>query len=242
VVHLSIVIPAYNEEKRIGATLDKIYDFLSSKNYNFEVIVVDDGSMDRTVDVAAASRLSQENKLRVLKNAANRGKGFSVKTGIINSNGEYILFSDADLSTPIEEVDKLIEYVKKDYDVVIGSRSVTGSKVIVHQLWYRELMGKVFNLFVKLLLISEFRDTQCGFKLFRGSVAHEIAGLMKINGFTFDVEMLYIAKSKGYKIKEVGVSWENSTESKVGLFHSPASMFLDLFRIKIPRKSSRVRR
>ena len=231
--YLSVIIPAYNEGQRIGETLLKIGEFFKKKNYDYEIIVVDDGSSDDTILKAESSIVATEGRLRVVKNGINKGKGFSVKSGILNSSAEFILFSDADISTPIEEVDRLLEYVKKDYDVVIGSRSITGSSVVVHQPWYRELMGKVFNLFVKMLIMRGFNDTQCGFKLFKGDVAREIARHMRINGFAFDVEMLHIAKIKKYNIKECGVLWENSPESKVKLFHSPLNMFLDLFKIKV---------
>lgn len=240
--YLSIVIPAYNEGQRIAKTLSRIYDFLKTKKYDYKVIVVDDGSSDDTVLKARESLLGKEGMLEVVSNGVNIGKGRAVKNGILNSDGEYLLFSDADLSTPIEEVDKLFTHIEKGADAVIGSRSAAGSKVVVHQSWYRELMGKTFNMFVKLLLIRDFNDTQCGFKLFKGKVVRDIAGLMRIDGFAFDVEMLYIARSKGYKIKEAGISWENSTESKVKFFHSPASMFIDLFRIKTLHKSYKTRR
>lgn len=231
--YLSIIIPSYNEKGRIGATLGKIYDFLKTKNYAYEIIVVDDGSLDDTVQVVLNSQLYKEEKLKLIKNGINKGKGYSVKNGIFNSVGDYVLFSDADLSTPIEEFDKLLGIMSKGYDIVIGSRALKDSSVVLHQPWYRELMGKVFNLFVKMLLIGEFKDTQCGFKLFKGDVAREIARHMRVDGFAFDVEMLYIARVKKYKIKESGVRWENSPESKVRLFHSPVSMFFDLIKIKI---------
>ncbi|MDP2929134.1 MAG: glycosyltransferase family 2 protein [Candidatus Omnitrophota bacterium] len=239
-IHLSVVIPAYNEETRIGPTLDEVYNFLSSKKYDFEVILVDDGSRDRTVDVAASSRLFEENKLTILKNGSNKGKGSSVKNGIIHSSGEFILFSDADLSTPIGEFDKLFGEINKGYDIVIGSRALKDSDVKVHQLWHREVMGKTFNFFVKLLLMRGLGDTQCGFKLFKGDAARKIAFSMKVKGFCFDVEMLYLAKIKGYNVREIGVIWENSPESKVRLFSSPLSMFLDLFAIKRIHKDRQI--
>ena len=232
-VYLSIVIPAYNEEKRIGATLDRIYDYVKTKGYDFEIIVVDDGSVDKTASVVNESRLVEENKVKVLNNGSNKGKGFSVKNGIANSNGEYILFSDADLSTPIEEVDKLFDEIKKGYDIVIGSRGLKDSDVRVHQPWYREIMGKTFNLFVKSVLFKGFNDTQCGFKLFKGPIAKDIASNLKIDGFAFDAEILYIALKKNYKIKEVPVVWVNSSHSKVSPVYEPLKMFKDLFVIKI---------
>jgi dolichyl-phosphate beta-glucosyltransferase len=231
-VYLSIVIPAYNEEKRIAGTLDKIHGFLKTKNYSYEVIVVDDGSADRTVGVSEESSLAKERSLRVVKNSGNKGKGFSVKSGILKSTGEFVLLSDADLSTPIGEIDKLFCAIKEGNDIVIGSRALKGSMVSVHQPWYREIMGKTFNFFVKMLLMRGFNDTQCGFKLLRGDVARSIAPTMKIDGFCFDVEMLYLARIKGYNIREIGVVWKNSPESKVRLIFSPLSMFLDLFSIK----------
>jgi len=231
-IYLSLILPAYNEGSRIGPTLDKIGDFLSKKSYDYEVILVDDGSVDNTIAVAEKSRLYKEDKLRIIKNGKNRGKGFSVKNGIFNSSGEYILFSDADLSTPIEEVDKLFGAINNGYDIVIGSRALKESQVIISQPWYRETMGKVFNLFVKSIVLKGFNDTQCGFKLFKSDTARYIASRLKIEGFSFDVEMLYIAIKKGYNIKEMPVVWLNSARSKVSPILDSARMFLDLIKIK----------
>lgn len=231
-MYLSIIIPAYNEAKKIKSTLSKIDEFISSKNYDYEVIIVDDGSTDKTIDEALKSRLDKGKKLKIIKNDINRGKGYSVKRGILNSQGEFLLISDADLSTPIEELDKLFHYINNGYDIVIGSRSVVDSDVQIHQPWYREKMGKVFNIFVKFLLLINFHDTQCGFKLLKGNVARDLALLMKIRDFCFDVELLYLAKIKGYRTKETGVIWRNSPQSKVKIISSSSTMFLDLFKIK----------
>lgn len=231
-MYLSIIVPAYNEEKRIGATLSRIYSFLSEKDYSFEVILVDDGSMDGTVSKSEHSALAKEGCLKVIRNEVNKGKGFSVRKGILNSSGEFIISSDADLSTPIEELNKLFDKIKDGYDIVIASRALDDSEVSIHQPFYREKMGKAFNFFVKLILLKDFNDTQCGFKLFKGDAARMLAKDMKIDGFCFDVEMLYLAKKKGLKIKEVGVRWENSPESKVRALSGSVSMFFDLFRIK----------
>lgn len=231
--YLSIIIPAYNEEERIANTLDRIHNFLKMKNYDYEVILVDDGSVDRTVSVAEESSLAKEQILKVVKNNANKGKGFSVRGGILNSAGEYILFSDADLSVPIEEVDKLFDSMKDGYDIAIGSRSLKGSDVRIHQPWYREIMGKTFNLFVKSFLFRTFNDTQCGFKLFKSSVAKDIMPELKIDGFSFDVEMLYTAVKKGYKIKEMPIIWLNSPKSKVNPLLDSIKMFFDLIKIKM---------
>lgn len=231
-IYLSIIIPAYNEENRIGPTLSGIYNFLKNKNYDYEVILVDDGSIDKTVVTAQGSEFAKANKLKIIRNGINKGKGFSIKNGILNSNGQFILFTDADLSTPMEEADKLFNYIEKGYDIVIGSRSISGSDVKVHQPFYREKMGRIFNFLVSILLMSGFNDTQCGFKLFKGSIARELGRELTINGFCFDVEMLYLAKRKGRKIAEVGIVWENSPQSKVLVINSSLSMFLDLFKIK----------
>lgn len=230
--YLSIIIPAYNEEKRIGLTLSMIGGFLKTKSYDYEVILVDDGSDDKTVLQAQNSELSKTNKLRIIKNDVNKGKGFSVRNGILNSSGEFVLFSDADLSTPIGETDKLFSHIKKGYDIVIGSRSIAGSDVLVRQPFYREKMGRIFNFLVNRLLISGFNDTQCGFKLFKGSIVREIGKELTIDGFCFDVEMLYLAKRKGCRIAEVGIVWENSIQSKVRVINSSLSMFMDLLKIK----------
>jgi len=231
-MHLSVVIPAYNEEKRIEDTLSRMYDYLRAKDFDYEVIVVDDGSSDDTVPRARESGLSREGKLKVVSNGENRGKGYSVKSGMAASSGDHVLICDADMSTPIEELDRLSAIAASGYDIVIGSRAVEGADVRVRQPWYRERMGKVFNFFVKLLLMSDFRDTQCGFKLFRGDAARDIAEDLKIEGFCFDVEMLYLAGKKGYKIREEGVVWDNSPQSKVRIMGSSLNMFLDLVRIK----------
>lgn len=229
---LSVIIPAYNEGRRIEKTLGILFNYFKEKDYDYEVIVVDDGSTDDTILKAQSSALAKNNKLKIVTNPGNKGKGYAIKNGIMHSHAEYILFTDADMSTPVEELDNMLGYVKQGYDIVIGSRDVEGSRVVLHQPWHREIMGKTFNLIVKAFLLKEFNDTQCGFKLFKGDIAREIAKDMRIDGFAFDVEMLYMARMRNYKVKELGVKWENSPESKVKILHSPISMFFDLFKIK----------
>jgi len=229
---LSVVIPAFNEEKRLKRTVERISEYLSGRQYDFEIIIVDDGSEDNTFSVAGEFAERTTFSAVVLKNDMNRGKGFSVKRGVLASKGEFVVFSDADLSTPIEELDKLFSCIESGYDIAIGSRGIKESEVRVRQPWYRQTMGRTFNVLVKLFLLKDFNDTQCGFKLFKGGIAREIARELKIDGFCFDVEMLYLAKKKGYRIKEIGVVWDNSIQSKVKVVNSSIGMFLDLFKIK----------
>ena len=232
IMNLSIIIPAYNEEKRLGRTLEEIRTYFQDKDCVYEVIIVDDGSSDNTTFVASDSLLAKESKLKVVKNEINRGKGFSVRRGMADAIGELILFSDADLSTPIEEIEKLNLHLLNGFDAAIGSRSIQGSQVKEPQPKYRVLMGKTFNLMVRAFVLKGFIDTQCGFKLFKKKCIENILPKMKINGFSFDVEMLYIATSNGYKIKEVPVVWIDSKGSKVNPLYDSAKMFMDLIFIK----------
>lgn len=231
-MHFSIIIPAYNEEERLKESLDKIHSYLNAKFFKYEVIVVNDGSTDNTKQSALSSSLYQTGKLKLLTNSQNKGKGFSVKKGILESKGNFVLFSDADLSTPIEEVEKLFKYVNSGYDIAIGSRSIKGADIRVHQPVYRELMGRFFNLIVKTVALKGIVDTQCGFKLFKSEVAKEIASRMQINGFSFDVEMLYLGKKIGYSVKEVPIVWINSPASRVEVFKDSLKMFSDVLSIK----------
>jgi len=229
---VSVVIPAFNEEGRLANTLERIYSYLSAKGWQYEVIVVDDGSIDRTKEIALASGLNRSGNLVLLRNEKNMGKGFSVRKGISASRFGYVLFSDADLSTPIEELDKLFSVIGPDYDIAIGSRSIAGAEVKIHQPFYREYMGRFFNLLVQSLVVKRFIDTQCGFKLFKAKQAKEIAAQLKINGYAFDVEMLYLSVIKGYRVKEVPVVWVNSPASRVNPLIDSVKMFFELLKIK----------
>lgn len=230
---LSVVIPAYNEEFRIGKSLQLICLYLAKKNYDFEIIVIDDGSADKTVEIAKKETEKIADKIQIICNSKNQGKGFSVKTGVLAATGDYVLFTDADLSTPIEEVTKLISYLENGYDIAIGSRDLPDSKVYIHQNWLRELMGKVFNKIARMLTFKDIHDSQCGFKCFKAQCAKELFGLQKYNGFSFDVEILFLAQKLGYKIKEVPVIWRNSPSSKVNIIADPLKMFRDLFCIRL---------
>ena len=230
-MYLSIVIPAYNEEGRIGTSLTEIYSFLKKRNYDFEIIVVDDGSKDKTLNLLSEYSQNIPN-LIVLKNESNQGKGFSVKKGVLNSKGDIILYTDADLSTPIEELDKLIYWLDEGYLISIGSRDLPESQVNRHQAWYRELMGKIFNRIIRLILNLDYHDTQCGFKCFRNDAALEIFKGLRLCGFSFDVEMLFVAKHRGIKVKEVPVRWYNSPESKVEIIRDSSKMLWDILKLR----------
>jgi dolichyl-phosphate beta-glucosyltransferase len=229
---LSLTIPTYNEEEVIDNTLKTVVQHLVKGAYSYEIIVVCDGCRDNTASLAQEAARNNSH-IKVINRQTNMGKGFSVKEGALSAGGEYIIFTDADLSTPIEEIDKLLKWMEEGYDIVIGSRALAESDIQVHQPWYREKMGKTFNLFVQALAVRGIKDTQCGFKGFRKDVAEKIFPLQTINGFGFDVELLYLAKKYGYTIKEIPVRWINREASRVNPLTHSSQMFLDLIRIRM---------
>ncbi len=227
---LSVVIPAYNEDKRIGNTIKNIENYLQKKCFDYEIIVVDDGSTDKTKEILR----EVSNNVILLENIQNKGKGYSVKKGILFAKKEMILFSDADLSTPIEELEKLIKYLEEGYDVVIGSRRLPDSQIKIKQPWNRQLAGKCFFLLIRFIALKKIKDTQCGFKLFKAKVIKELCNKQKLAGFSFDVELLFLAQIAGYSIKEVPVIWIDSPqESKVRLLKHSFKMFQDVLKIRI---------
>ena len=234
---LSIVIPVYNEEKRMHVSLSKVVDYVKKNGIsdNSEIIVVNDGSLDNTVSVINQFK-EDYNFIKLVDYKDNKGKGYAVKKGVLSAKGDYILFMDADLSTPLEEINKVIQFLDMSYDLSIGSRGLKDSKIIIRQPIYRRAMGKIFNLTVRLLLIKKIRDTQCGFKCFKKEIAREIFNQTKISGFCFDVEVLYIAQRKGYRIKEIPVKWYDFPDSKVGIFKDSLKMLIEIFKIKFINK------
>jgi dolichyl-phosphate beta-glucosyltransferase len=228
---LSVIIPAFNEQNRLGDTLDQLTAYFQDQSYEYEVIVVDDGSADKTQDVVN-NYTGHLSRLRLIANGRNMGKGYSVKHGVSKATGEFVLFYDADASTPINQIEKFWPYFENGNDVCIGSRSMPDSDVQVHQPWFRETMGRVFNLIVQIVAVRGFIDTQCGFKAFRAEAAREVFPRQTLAGFGFDVELLYIAKKHGYKICEVPVTWIDSPDSRVHPIKDAAKMFGELLTIR----------
>jgi glycosyltransferase involved in cell wall biosynthesis len=230
--YLSIVIPAYNEATRVGSTLEKVRQFLESRKYSTELIAVDDGSTDRTPDLLreTAARISS---MRVLRNEPNRGKGYSVRRGALEARGEFVLFTDADLSAPIEEAEKLLEALTSaGADAAVGSRALKRRLIGVHQPWFREVAGWGFNLLVRVLTGLKIRDTQCGLKLFRRASTRRAFELQRITGFGFDPELLFLIERLGGGIVEVPVRWNDNPATKVRFLRDAARMFLDLFAVR----------
>ena len=227
---LSVVVPAYNEENRLGDTLPVMYAYLKEHFSQFELIVVDDGSTDHTPSIVQEFA-PQHPEVWLLSYQPNRGKGYAVRTGILQSRGEWVLFSDADLATPIEELPNLAARLREGYDIAIASRAVRGAKLVIRQPWYREFAGRTFNLMVQLLAVPGIHDTQCGFKLFRQEAAREIFSRCEENGFSFDIEVLHVALRLGYRVAEVPVHWMHREGSKVRLVRDAVRMFLALLRI-----------
>lgn len=228
---LSIVIPAFDEERRLGPSLAAIRAWLTGKPFATEIIVVDDGSSDRTSAVAREG-LTGFPGFRLIRLETNRGKGCAVRTGILASAGDIILFTDADLATPIEELDKFLPRLDEGWDVVIGSRAIPGSDIRVRQARPRQAMGKFFNRLVRRFILKDFRDTQCGFKAFRRPAALDLFTRLKTSGFAFDVEVLVLARRLGYRIAEVPVVWRHSPPSRVRIVHSSWQMLKELWRIR----------
>lgn len=228
---LSVIIPAYNEESRIGKTLDVMGEYLATQPYKYEVIVVDDGSNDRTGQIVKEKEDNIPN-LRLIENDMNRGKGYTVRYGVSLAKGEVVLFFDADSSTPIDQVEKFWPMFEQGFSVCIGSRSLPDSNVEVHQPWFRENMGRVFNLFVRMIAIRGFVDTQCGFKAFSAEAAKVVFDRQTLSGFGFDVELLFIAKKHGFSIAEVPIKWIDSPDSRVHPIKDATRMFFELMSIR----------
>jgi dolichyl-phosphate beta-glucosyltransferase len=228
---LSLIIPAFNEEARIGPTLGACLEYCHRTARRVEVIVVDDGSLDRTSTVVN-SFASSHPEVRLIRLAENQGKGQAVRSGVVNAQGTRILFADADGATPISELESLEAALDGGADVAIGSRALQDHSVKINARWYRRAIGRIFHGLVELLTVPGVKDTQCGFKLFRGTVAHDLFSRMRVRGFSFDVEVLMMAQRGGYRIAEVPVNWTHQPGSKVNLVTDSARMLRDLFVIR----------
>jgi len=221
---LSVVIPAYNEERRLGATLESVLAFLRGKGEPFEVLVVDDGSRDGTAELARGHGVT------VISLPANRGKGAALKAGALASRGRRVLLIDADGSTPINEVDRLVPRLA-EASVVVGSRALASSQIAVHQPFYRRFLGKGFNAVLRVLGLTEFRDTQCGFKLLDGPLARRLFAELTVERFAYDVELLLLARRHGERVAEVGVAWADDASSRVHPVLDSSQMLWDVLRL-----------
>jgi dolichyl-phosphate beta-glucosyltransferase len=228
---LSVVVPAYNEAARIGPTLDRLCAFGESVPGGMEILVVDDGSTDGTSDLALQPQYREVRSLRWLRLAKNRGKGAALRTGVLASAGAEVLLCDADLSTPIEEYARLRPHLDRA-DVVLGSRSVAESRITRRQPAYRELMGRLFNVVVRVVAVGGIRDTQCGFKLLRGDLARGLFADLRIDRFAYDVELVWLARRRGATVTEVGVAWHDSPASSVHALRDSARMLVDVLKIR----------
>lgn len=226
--YLSIVIPAYNEALRVGKTLVEVQEYCSAQPFQIEVVLVDDGSRDRTPEIFKQFQALRPGT-RVLCNEANRGKGFSVRRGVLESRGKFVLFTDADLSAPIKEADKLLAAIESQtVDAAIGSRALDRSLIGVHQPWRREYAGRFFNVLVRLFTGLKIHDTQCGLKLFRIETTRRAFELQRAERFGFDPEVLFLIQRFGGKIVEVPVRWNDNPATKVHFLRDSALMFIDL--------------
>jgi dolichyl-phosphate beta-glucosyltransferase len=228
---LSVVIPAFNEVRRIGPTLSRINDYAAARSTTPEVIVVDDGSIDGTGDFVRSFHAPHLN-LRVIPNPGNRGKGYSVRNGMLQAQGRMRLLCDADMSTPIDEVDRLIPYIDQGFDIVIGSRALPDSRLDPAPPLSRRLLTLAFRLVRGMIMLPDIRDTQCGFKLFSSRAANILFPLSQIDGFAFDCELLALARKFNLTIREVGVLWQNDRASTVRPMHVALPVLMELWRIR----------
>lgn len=228
---LSIVIPAYNESARIGRALSEVTNCIHSRKWDAEVIVVNDGSSDNTAQIVE-EWTAKDPVVHLINNSVNCGKGYSVRNGMLHAIGDIMMFTDADLSAPIEEAEKLVDAINQGADIAIGSRWLDRSRQTLHQPLYRRFFGRCFNAVTRLVMGLPFADTQCGFKAFRRSAAYTIFQLQRINRWGFDPELLFIALKRGYRVKEVPVTWGHDERSRISYLKDGMQMLQELVYIR----------
>ncbi len=228
---LSIIIPAYNESARISAALEQVLTCVHERNWMAEVIVVDDGSRDQTA--AIVRRFAERDPIvRMIQNPVNRGKGYSVRHGMLHASGEVMMFTDADLSSPMVETERLLNAIREGADIAIGSRWLDKGRQTKHQPWYRQMFGRCFNAVTRLVMGLPFADTQCGFKAFRREAAYTIFQLQRIERWGFDPELLFVALKRGYSVREVPVTWGHDERSKMSYLKDGVKMLEELVYIR----------
>jgi glycosyltransferase involved in cell wall biosynthesis len=227
----SIVIPAYNEAARLGSTLDRVLSYIAANGWDAEVIVVNDGSRDNTAALVRARELENPN-LRLIENPGNHGKGYSVRNGMLHASGEVLLFTDADLSAPIEQADKLFSAIQSGFDVAVGSRWLEPELQAQRQSLLRQFYGRSFNLVLRILLGLKLKDTQCGFKAFRRDAARKLFSLQTIEGWGFDAELLFLAQRLGLKIREVPVVWSHAVGTRINPIRDGIHMIMEVLTIR----------
>jgi dolichyl-phosphate beta-glucosyltransferase len=237
---LAVIVPAYNEEPRIIPTLQRLDEYFSEQAYTWSVTVVSDGSTDGTNDLVAEFVASHP-RFFFKAYEPNRGKGYAVRTGMLEAQGERLLFADADMATPIEEVEKLLAAMDDGAQVAIGSRPLRESNLVIRQPFYREWLGRMFNKVVQALAVKGIQDTQCGFKLFSGEAAQKVFRRCRLDGFSFDFEALLVARDLGYKIAEVPIRWSHQEGSKVVLMRDGPRMLRDLVALRIQGRKARLK-
>lgn len=230
-IYLSVILPAYNEEKLIRSTVFEVEKYLKLQDYIFEVIVVNDGSSDGTADILN-DICNKIEHFKIINNPENRGKGYSVRRGMLAASGKYRLFMDADNSTEIKEVNKFLEALEGGIGAAIGDRTLENSAILIRQPAYKKILGNIGNVFIRSLTVPGIKDTQCGFKCFTGKLVYDIFPYLEIDRWAFDVEILALALKRGYKIKTIPIAWKNRKESKVKLIDYFLT-FADLVKIKI---------
>jgi glycosyltransferase involved in cell wall biosynthesis len=230
-VRYSIVIPAYNESARIAASLERVLAYIDQRGWDAEVLVVNDGSRDNTAEIVH-DYLKKSPRLRLLENPGNRGKGYSVRNGMLHAGGDILLFSDADLSSPIEEADKLFAAIANGADIAIGSRWLESHLQTQRQPLHRQLFGRVFNLLLRVILGLKFKDTQCGFKVFTRHAGQAIFPAQKIERWGFDPELLYLAKRFGFSVAEVPVAWAHREGTRINPLRDGIRMFGEMLKIR----------